>query len=110
MNDVHTEDAPVTASVKVVALIAPRINIAFQQNAVPIIAELRIHNETEHELADVTIAIGSVPPVVQPKILRIDRVRAGDTHHVSLVDLTLDPSLLIELREATKAKITAILP
>lgn len=106
MNDVNTEDTPVTASVKVIASIAPRINLAFQQNAVPVIAELRIQNETECELSDVTISIGSVPPVVQPKLLRIDRVRAGGTHHVSLVDLTLDPGILVELREATKAKLT----
>lgn len=106
MNDVHTEDVPLTASVKVVALIAPRINLAFQQNAVPLIAELRLENETERVLADVTIAIESVPPVVQSRVLRIDRVRAGETHHVSLVDLALDPGLLVELREATKATIT----
>ena len=106
MNDVNTEDTPVTTSVKVIASIAPRINLAFQQNAVPVIAELRIQNETERELSDVTISIGSVPPVVQPKVLRIDRVRAGGTHHVSLVDLTLDPGILVELREATKAKLT----
>src|SRR2546427_587759 len=50
MNDVNTEDTPVTTSVKVIASIAQRINLAFQQNAVPVIAAFRIENGPELEL------------------------------------------------------------
>ena len=44
-----------------------------------------------------------------PKAIRIERVAAGSVHHVTPVDVALNPAVLIHLQERTMARIVAAL-
>ena len=49
------------------ATLAPKINPAFHQNAVPVLPELAVANNTERQLEQVKLAFFSEPAFFRPK-------------------------------------------
>jgi hypothetical protein len=84
---------------------AESINLAFYQNAIPIIRELSVSNATGAELRDVSVHLSSEPPFVTPSVWRIDRIAKDDVHHLKTVDLKLDQAFLSGLTASRRAEI-----
>ena len=61
-------------NVEVVCTTAQNINLAFYQNAIPIIRELSIRNASGDELRQIAVRLSSEPPFVTPGVWRIDRI------------------------------------
>ena len=86
--------------------LAPRVNIAFHQNAIPIASEIAISNQSEQDLVEVEIRVRSEPGFFVPAVWRVDRIVAGGVHHIALPDLRLDPAVLAKLTESVRGQVT----
>src|SRR5574337_710847 len=94
-----------TESVGLVCRAAESINLAYYQNAIPIIRELWIENRTGGELRNVAVRLSSEPPFVTPGVWRIDRIADTDVHHLTTIDLKLDHAFLAGLTASRRAEI-----
>ena len=84
---------------------APRLNIAFHQNQVPAIGGIELRNDTDQDLADVTVKINSTPVFLESKKFTFDHVKAGAVQRLSPVPLKLDPQILLGLSERLRGEI-----
>ena len=84
---------------------AENINLAFYQNAIPIIRELSVSNATGAELRDASVHLSSEPHFITPSVWRIDRIAKDDVHHLKTVDLKLDQAFLSGLTASRRAEI-----
>ena len=92
-------------NVQVACTAAENVNLAFYQNAIPIIRELCISNATGADLRDVSVHLSSEPPFITPGVWRIDRIANDDAHHLKTVDLKLDQAFLSGLTASRRAEI-----
>jgi very-short-patch-repair endonuclease len=91
--------------VKITCTAADNVNVAFYQNAVPIIRELAIENDTDHDVNAVSVHLTSEPTFVTPGVWRIERIPHGATHHIRSLDLKLDPAFLAALNASRRAEL-----
>jgi len=85
---------------KIICAAAENINVAFYQNAVPIIRELTLENELGRDLTDISVRLSSEPAFLTPGVWRIDRLSDQATHHLRSLDLKLDSAILAGLTGA----------
>jgi hypothetical protein len=72
--------------IKVTCNVADNVNVAFYQNAVPIIRELAIENDEGRDLIEISVHLSSEPAFVNPGVWRIDRIADQATHHIRSLD------------------------
>jgi very-short-patch-repair endonuclease len=76
----------------------PAINYAFQQNAIPVVKELRFQNDGVAR-KDLVIRVTTEPAFAAPAEIRVQSVEANGEFQVSPLDLKLSPGFLAELNE-----------
>lgn len=103
------ESEPVRQRVAVDVTLISKLNLADFQNAVPMLRELSIVNNTEEEAKDIELSIESAPAFLKPKLWRIDALGSGQRYHITDLDVQLDGALLTRLTEAEKATISFVL-
>lgn len=101
---VETPEKP--QAVEIRATLATKINLADFQNAVPVVRELAVANDTENDIKQIRLVVSSEPSFFKAKTWHIDHVGAGATARISDLDISLDGPLLGRLTEAEKACIT----
>jgi hypothetical protein len=92
-------------ALKITCTVADNVNVAYFQNAVPIIRELALENSLGRELSDVSVHLSSEPPFLSPGVWQIDRIADQSTHHVRSRDLKLDASFLAGISASRRAEI-----
>jgi very-short-patch-repair endonuclease len=94
------------ARISVNATLIPKINLASHQNAVPVLREVVVMNETDSPLPNVDIKLTSEPPFIQTKVWHVDEI--GPQQHYNLVglDVVLEGPLLARLNEAETAQVS----
>lgn len=95
--------------VKVLATLVAKLNLADFQNAIPVIRELRISNETDDRFVNATLTLTSEPEVFKPKVWRIDEIAADSFRIIPGLDLVLNGPLLSRLTEAELSTFTFVL-
>lgn len=75
------------------------VNLAMQQNEVPILRSLRLRNGLPTALEGLAITIETEPQFARPWATRLDKLEAGETRVLSPVDLYLLPSSLWRVSE-----------
>lgn len=85
---------------------AGRVNLADFQNAVPVLRELSIVNETESDFTELRLTVSSEPPFLKPKTWHIDQLAAGHAVRLTDLDLPLDGPLLGRLTESEKSVVS----
>lgn len=90
------------------ASVAGRINVAFHQNSVPAIAEIGLINETDDDLSDLSVSVSTVPDFLQPKVFRLDYLRARGVARINPVAVDLNASFLLALTEAVLGEISIV--
>lgn len=85
------------------ATIAPQLNLAFHQNAVPVLRELALINGGTAAIEGIDLALSSEPPFLVPRTWRIDSAPPGQRYRVPKLDVTLDGAMLGRLTEAEAA-------
>jgi len=102
--NVETDGAG-AGELKINSTVSDNVNIAFYQNAVPIVRELAIENTTDRDLSGLSVHLASEPAFLTPGVWRIDRIAAGATHHIRSLDLKLDPTFLAGVTASRRARL-----
>ncbi|WP_342655688.1 DUF3320 domain-containing protein [Pseudomonas sp. F3-2] len=95
--------------VKILATLVAKLNLADFQNAIPVIRELRISNETTDRFVNATLTLTSAPEVLRAKTWRIDEIAADSFRIIPGLDLVLDGPLLSRLTESEMSTFTFVL-
>lgn len=93
-------------SIRVEAVAAKKIGFASHQNAVPVIRELIIHNQSDDEYQDIVLTLTASPPVIEEKTWKVDRLTAQSELFVRDRDLKLNASWLADLTESVTGELT----
>lgn len=80
-----------------------RLNLADFQNAVPALHELAIVNGTGAPIDGLTVSLHAEPAFVRPRSWSLEAVGAGETYHLTQLDVQLDGALISRLTEAEPA-------
>ncbi|RJX79051.1 DUF3320 domain-containing protein [Pseudomonas sp. LS-2] len=95
--------------VKILATLVAKLNLADFQNAIPVIRELRLSNETSDRFVNATLTLTSAPEVLKAKTWRIDEIAADSFRIIPGLDLVLDGPLLSRLTESEMSTFTFVL-
>lgn len=87
-------EKPVEQTVKITCANADNVNVAFYQNAVPIIRDLAVENTLGRDLTEISVHLTAEPAFLTPGVWRIERIADQTTHHIRSLDLKLDPAFL----------------
>jgi hypothetical protein len=82
------------------------VNVAFFQNAIPILRGISVTNNLGEDLSDVTLGFSSEPPFIAPGLVTISRIKSGSQHHLPAPDLKLDQAFLAGLTASRRSEIT----
>ena len=77
---------------------ADNVNVAFYQNAVPIIRDLAVKNVLGRDLTEISVHLTAEPPFLTPGVWRIERIADKAVHHIRSLDLKLDPAFLAGIK------------
>jgi very-short-patch-repair endonuclease len=94
-----------SGELKISCAAADNVNVAFYQNAVPIIRELALENGLGRELSDIHVHLTSEPPFLSPGVWRIERIADQATHHIRSLDLKLDPAFLAGINASRRGEL-----
>lgn len=111
MNDSEPmgESASKQPLLAIAATLGVKLNLADFQNAVPMLRELSIHNDSVADEKELDLSIESIPAFLKTKQWHIDAVNAGQRCHVTELDVQLDGALLSRLTEAETATVAFVL-
>ena len=102
------EPAP-SKAVKIQATVVAKLNLADYQNAVPLIRELRVINETATKYSDLELTLSSDPAVFKPKTWHISELGAKVFRQIPGLDLAVDGGMLAKLTEAEHSTLNFVL-
>lgn len=81
------------------------VNVAMQQNRIPVIRELQIHNETGHDLASVTVLVSSQPPFAAPMQIDIGTMAPDEAKVLNAIRLDLQLTFFAQMTEGVAGTI-----
>jgi very-short-patch-repair endonuclease len=93
---------------QVALTVAEHVSIAFHQNAIPVIGEIRLDNQGGADLADVVLEVTTEPAFTQPLVVRIAAIAAGGQHHVTAPNPSLDAAVLRRLTEGVTGDVRVV--
>jgi len=82
-----------------------RVNFAFQQNAIPVLRRLEIHNHSENDWHNVSCRFSAQPEWAEPHSQEILHIPAGTTYTLTDIPLPLDIDYLTKLSERARGEI-----
>lgn len=109
MDQVQPESSDIAAELKIDVTLIAKLNLADFQNAVPLIRDLALINETDQTHEQVELILTSEPPFLKPRRWRIDALAAHSRYPIRDLDLSLDGGLLARLTEAETATVSLAL-
>lgn len=109
MDETQSEGSATAAALKIDLTLAAKLNLADFQNAVPLLRDLWLVNETDQTHEQVELILTSDPPFLKPRRWRIDALAAGSRYQIRDLDLNLDGGLLARLIEAETATVSLAL-
>ena len=80
------------------------LNLAFQQNAIPVVQELRLRNSGE-DRRELLLRITAEPPFAEPLEIRVESLAKGAEFFVSPLELKLNPAYLEGLTEKVRGQL-----
>lgn len=109
MDETRPQDSAAAAELKIDATLIAKLNLADFQNAVPLVRDLWLINETGQTHEHVELVLTSDPPFLKPRRWRIDTLAAGSRYPIRDLDVNLDGGLLARLTEAETAAVSLAL-
>ncbi len=83
----------------------PFFNLALQQNALPIVYELKLINNTGKDMENLQCRFSSVPEFIIEKVIPINKVKSGEELCINKPDIEFNYDLLSNLSESMKGKL-----
>jgi very-short-patch-repair endonuclease len=77
----------------------PTVNFAMQQNDVPVVKAIRLHNASEAELRELGVQVWGEPEFMVPWSGRVAAIAPGGTYNLELPEIELSATFLLELTE-----------
>lgn len=96
-------------SIKVYVSVAHKLGFTSHQNAVPLLRELVLHNESDQTYQGLTLYLQTTPAVLEAKQWKIDRLLPHSSLDIRDRDVKLDAKWLAELTESVVCEITLCL-
>jgi hypothetical protein len=96
---------PDIGPIRLYAQLAPRLNLAAVQNAVPALRELVIENRGAQPLHDLQLQLTASPAFLAPQTLSITTIAAGGRFALAELDPALDATRFGRLTEAEPAEL-----
>ncbi len=96
-------------SVKAQVIVARKLGFTSHQNAVPLLRELILHNESEQAFQDLTLHLQTSPAVLEAKQWKIDRLLPNSSVDIRERDVKLNAEWLSELTESVVCEVTLCL-
>lgn len=109
MDETQPQDSAVAAELKIDVTLIAKLNLADFQNAVPLLRDLWLINETDQTHEQVELILTSDPPFLKPRRWRIDALAAHSRYPIRDLDLNLDGGLLARLTEAETVTVSLVL-
>lgn len=109
MDETPPEGSTIAAELKIDATLITKLNLADFQNAVPLVRDLSLINETDQTHEQVELVLTSDPPFLKPRRWQIDALAARSRYPIRDLDLNLDGGLLARLTEAETATVSLAL-
>ncbi|UPK06973.1 DUF3320 domain-containing protein [Bradyrhizobium sp. 170] len=94
-----------SGTVRIACTTADNVNVAFYQNAVPIIRDLAVENALGSDLTGISVHLTSEPPFLTPGVWRIERIADQAVHHIRSLDLKLDPAFLAGINASRRGEL-----
>ncbi|GEO81438.1 DUF3320 domain-containing protein [Pararhodospirillum oryzae] len=98
-----------TAPLRIEIALTPRLNLAFLHNAIPFLRDAVLVNDTKTRLDDVSLALSSDPPFLEPRAWHLEALAPGEERRLGDLEVSLAPGPLSRLTERETAKATFIL-
>lgn len=92
-------------TIEIRGAVASKVGFASHQNAVPVLRELELVNESFDAFEDVELSISADPPFIEARSWCIDRISGESTLHVTDRDLKLNGTFLGDLTESLRGEI-----
>ncbi len=83
----------------------PFFNLALQQNALPVVSELKLKNDLGRDLSDIQCEFSANPAFILPKTVHIESLKNGEELPLHDLGIELDYMILSTLTEAMKGKL-----
>ncbi|KIS44347.1 DUF3320 domain-containing protein [Kosakonia radicincitans] len=93
-------------SIKAHVSVARKLGFTSHQNAVPLLRELVLHNESDQTYQDLTLHLQTTPAVLEAKQWKIDRLLPHSSLDIRDRDIKLNAEWLAELTESVVCEIT----
>ena len=95
--------------VEIEATVSRRVTFASQQNDVPLIRWLRVHNRGSSDLESLELSLSCFPAFVETRAWRIDRLAAGSSMLLPDLQVSLNAQMLMDLGEALQGELRLVL-
>ncbi|MDQ2188208.1 hypothetical protein RBI13_23775 [Alcaligenaceae bacterium A4P071] len=89
MDETQPQGSAAAAELKIDATLIAKLNLADFQNAVPLVRDLWLINETDQTHEQVELVLTSDPPFLKPRRWRIDPLAAGSRYPIRVMYVTL---------------------
>lgn len=99
----------VERSVNIKSSVIPSINLALQQNAFPVIADVKIENFTENDLLSIELSVTSSPDFLINRTWPIEKIKAGEQLVIEDKRVELKSDFLRDITESLKGEFHFIL-
>jgi len=105
LTEINETQEQVESGLRINASLVSKLNLADYQNAVPLLRELMIVNDTDSTWERLVVSVSSDPCFFKPKLWHLNTLGPGQTCHITNLDLQLDGPLLSRLSEAEIARV-----
>jgi very-short-patch-repair endonuclease len=106
MDERQVDGQTAAAELRIEATLIAKLNLADFQNAIPVIRELWVVNESERTFGEIELTLFSDPAFLKPQRWRIDTLAAGARYPIRNLDPVLDGGMLGRLTEAETATVS----
>lgn len=96
-----------SSGVEVGLIAAPTVSLCMQQNSVPTITRITLHNKTDQSLRDLSVRVWAEPAFALPLSLHVASLHAGQQRTLDAVDLLLAPAYLVGQGELERGLLRA---
>jgi very-short-patch-repair endonuclease len=86
-------------------IVASKVGFASHQNAVPVLRELAVINDEDHDYEQLTIELTSSLPFLETKHWHVDRLMCGSTMRIVDRDVKLSEGYLADIAESLRAEV-----
>ncbi len=93
-------------SIKAQISIASKLGFTSHQNAVPLLREFVLHNESDQSFHDLTLHLQTSPTVLEPKKWHIDCLLPNSSVDIRDRDIKLNAEWLAELTESVVCEVS----